>query len=110
MKVQYVKLGFIALLFICIYSNVNVGHAEIVWSDDFEDGDTEGWTITQGNLSAEDGTLRSTVEGKVQGANPDYQYLSLAYYPSTVSVGTWSFDYMLDGALDAPEMAVISCH
>jgi hypothetical protein len=105
MKVNYVKLGFLALLFICLYSNVNV-LAEVVWSDDFEDGDTEGWNIAQGNFSAEDGTLRSTVEGKVQGANPDYQYLSLAYYPSTVSVGTWSFDYMYDGSRDVPELAV----
>ncbi|MHA2428993.1 MAG: hypothetical protein ACXADB_13300 [Candidatus Hermodarchaeia archaeon] len=106
MKVHYVKLGFLALIFICLYSNVNEGHAEVVWSDDFEDGDTEGWNIAQGNFSVEDGTLRSTVEGKVPGASLDRQYLSLAYHPSTVSVGTWSFDYMYDGSLDAPELAV----
>ena len=47
MKVNYVKLGFLALLFICLYSIVVVARAEVVWSEDFNDGDHEGWTVAR---------------------------------------------------------------
>lgn len=73
------------------------------WSDDFDDGDYEGWTITgynfepffadmmtppipiQGNYSAEDGTLLS-LGPRVPGL------AGVASHPSTVAYGTWSFD------------------
>jgi len=87
MKVKYVKLGFIALLFVCLYS-VNVGYADIVWSDDFDDGDFDGWTIGLGEWTV--------INGTIQGQDPDpvqpYCTLSKA---STVVFGTWSFDIML---------------
>ncbi len=73
------------------------------WSDDFDDGDYDGWTITgynfepfyvdmmtppipiKGNYTAEDGTLQSL----------GFRVPSLAgvaSHPSTVAYGTWSFD------------------
>ncbi|MHA2273887.1 MAG: hypothetical protein ACXACI_18710, partial [Candidatus Hodarchaeales archaeon] len=79
MKVQYVKLGFLALLFICLCSNVNVGH-EVVWSDDFNDGDYDGWTPAWGDWSTETNTLG--VIGSYDG---------MIFRNSTVSTGTWSF-------------------
>jgi len=79
MKIYYVKLGFLAFLFICVYTSLSVGHAEVVWSDDFDDGDYDGWEIQRGNWSAENGFLRVSKPGSI-------------YHPSTTSVGTWSFD------------------
>ena len=79
MKGQYVKLGFLALLFICLYSSWNAVQAEVVWSDDFNDGDYDGWGIQRGNWSADNNYLRISNEGDI-------------YHPSAVSKGTWSFD------------------
>ena len=79
MKGQYVKLGFLVLLFFCIYSRFIAVQAEVVWSDDFDDGDYDGWEVKRGNWSAENGFLRISDPGDI-------------YRPSTTSVGTWSFD------------------
>jgi len=58
----------------------------IVWSDDFEDGDIEGWDDLNpaGVISVVDGVL--TIGPKRAG---DMQH------PSDVSTGTWSFDAFL---------------
>jgi len=79
MRDLYVKLGFLALLSICFFSNLRSVQAEVVWSDDFDDGDYDGWEIQRGNWSAENGFLRVSKDGDI-------------YRPSTTSVGTWSFD------------------
>jgi hypothetical protein len=80
----------------------NTCNAEVVWSEDFEDGDLEGWWIAQGNFSVEDGTLRSTVEESFQKV----MFLSVIWHPSTVAVGTWSWDWMFDSPNDSPEIVV----
>jgi hypothetical protein len=80
MKVQYVKLGSLALLFICLYSNVSAGHAEVVWSDDFNDGDYDGWSLNLGEVTAEDQFFRN-LEG-----------YTILCHESNITVGTWSFD------------------
>ena len=103
MKVHHVKLGFLALLFICLYSNVNVGHSEVVWSDDFNDEKLDGWTVVMGQLSAEGGLLHSIESGWI--IDQEYTLQSGAYHPSTVSIGTWSFDFLLNSS-DTPEIAL----
>ena len=55
---------------------MSICKADVVWSDDFDDGDIDGWTIAQGNFSVEDGTLRSTVKEKMGG---DRWFLSVMY-------------------------------
>jgi hypothetical protein len=66
--------------------------ADVVWSDDFNDGNYDGWTIygynftffpptpAVGSFSAADYTLKAT--------GPVYNY---AAHPSSVAYGTWSF-------------------
>ena len=88
MKVNYVKLGFLALLFICVYSNLHAVQAEVVWSDDFDDGDYEGWPAGFGDWAVINGTLQGQEPG------PDTSYCLLKK-PSTVAYGTWSFDVYL---------------
>lgn len=78
------------------------------WSDDFEDGDYDGWTITgydfrpfytdmvtpplpiPGNYSATDKALLS-IGPRVPGL------AGVASHPSTIAYGTWSFDIHITG-------------
>lgn len=57
----------------------------IVWSDNFNDGDLEGWEPwwQKGLYSAENGVLSIKTGGDL-------------YHESTVLTGTWSFDLYLD--------------
>jgi hypothetical protein len=57
--------------------------AATVWSDTFDDGDYDGWTVTYGSYSCTDHSLIST------------QYSSAINRSSSVMVGTWSFDLLL---------------
>lgn len=59
--------------------------AVTVWSDNFSDGDYNGWTVHLGGFSASGTQLEST------GANTNH--ISRA---STVAVGTWSFDWHME--------------
>ena len=85
--------------------------AAVVWVDDFNDGNYNGWTVrgflkidggilgqkkTEGNFSAADSTLRATGEP----ANVKDTLWNLAEHPSSVAYGTWSFDV---NAMDIPE-------
>lgn len=79
--------------------------ASVVWSDNFNDGNYDGWTVyginsykygrsvrTEGSFSAADGTLRATGEPTDEGNLWNY-----IEHPSTVAWGTWSFDvYITD--------------
>jgi len=60
----------------CTFEEVS---ADEVWSDDFQDGDYDNWTIQKGTWTAEDNYLKTTDKGGI-------------YHPSTTTVGTWSFD------------------
>ncbi|MFX1301661.1 MAG: hypothetical protein ACFFDE_12140 [Promethearchaeota archaeon] len=53
--------------------------AAVVWSDDFDDGNYDGWTVVDGNFTAEDHTLRANA---TQGQ-------SRIYFYSPIATGTW---------------------
>ena len=57
----------------------------IAWSDDFEDGDTEGWEVED-----ELGDVFAVEEGIVSFF--DYGYVA---HPSSISNGTWSADVFI---------------
>lgn len=59
--------------------------ADVVWSDDFNDGNYDGWFVDNGTFSAEDHTLKP-----ISGDNT-YTIRHL----SRVTNGTWSFDVLL---------------
>lgn len=63
--------------------------ASTVWSDNFDDGDYSGWTITRGGYSAASNLLR--------GTTTTWNYIE---HPSTTVTGTWSFDYNFYGGED----------
>jgi hypothetical protein len=52
-----------------------------VWSDDFDDGNYDGWTVRTGNFTAEDFTLRANA---TMGESD-------IYINSTVATGTWQW-------------------
>lgn len=55
--------------------------AAILWSDDFDDGNYDGWTVALGNYSISDNTLHADGEG-----------WNRIIHSSTVARGTWSLD------------------
>jgi hypothetical protein len=59
--------------------------AAVVWSDDFDDGNYNGWIEDSGAFSTEDKTLRTVPGDSLYGL----------YYPSYVTTGTWSFDMLV---------------
>jgi hypothetical protein len=61
--------------------------AAIVWSDNFNDGTYNGWTVLSGAFTVEDGILK-TGPGNIDAIRCD------SYGPST---GTWSFDLSASG-------------
>jgi hypothetical protein len=71
----------------------------IVWSDDFEDGDTEGWEeINQvGFISVEEDvlTFRPELGGTIE-------------HQSSVSTGTWSFDVFMTEDLGSGFQFILS--
>ncbi|NHI84120.1 MAG: hypothetical protein EAX81_07440 [Candidatus Thorarchaeota archaeon] len=60
--------------------------AAIEWSDDFEDGNYDEWTVNRGGYSATDGVMRGT-----------YSSFNWAHHSSTTALGTWSFDFYFRG-------------
>jgi hypothetical protein len=60
----------------------------IVWEDDFEDGNLDGWEIpeTGGNFFIENGVLKS-------GQPVEGGFFSAIGHQSAVTSGTWSFDF-----------------
>ncbi|MFX1560990.1 MAG: hypothetical protein ACFFBL_10420 [Promethearchaeota archaeon] len=56
--------------------------AQLVWQDDFEDGNLEGWTVIYSNFTVENGVLRLENDTYPSGE---------IFHSSTGVVGTWSF-------------------
>ena len=83
-KKRLVILGLIAVL-LCgtVLSNL-VSASEFDWSDNFDDGNYDGWTVIQGGFGVTDGVLVGTANG------PGDASCSI-YHESNVSMGTWSF-------------------
>jgi hypothetical protein len=66
--------------------------AAVVWSDDFSDGDYDGWTVHNGTWSASSNALIAT--------NGEGQHnLSNIYFPSNVNYGNFSFDFFQDSTV-----------
>lgn len=57
------------------------------WNDDFEDGDLGDWRVDDGNVTLENGVLQVIPSGNL----PTFWFAEV-YHPSSVSIGTWSFD------------------
>ena len=89
--------GLLMLFFFSLLLTAPI-KASVVWSDNFDDGNLDGWTISgasyysfknsilaEGNFSAADKTLRATGVEK-------YLAYSFATHPTMTTTGTWSWD------------------
>ena len=93
-----VQTTALMILLILSLSSVITSRAAIVFSEDFDDGNFDGWTVTgtslfsgartviaKGNFSATDKTLRAT------GTTKPGAY-SILTHPTITTKGTWSWD------------------
>lgn len=69
---------------------MSLGHPQIaaaeVWSDDFSDGNYDGWTVANGTWSASSNALIAT-----EGVG--LHEVGNIYFPSNVNYGNFSFDF-----------------
>jgi hypothetical protein len=77
--------------------------ADEVWSDDFTDGNYDGWTISD-NSRVYDGAYGwngSDWTAANQYLQLDQEEWGIISYPSNVAYGTWSFDFKANETLSA---------
>ncbi len=92
--------SFIFLILIVLQASPSI--ATEIWSDDFEDGNYDGWTIIDGNYSATTGLLIAA------GEKTDHHRLK---HDSNIAYGTWSFDVYINqtGLISGEHMYVYFC-
>jgi hypothetical protein len=75
----------LSVLFTILFFGVTVNRcaAVLVWNDDFNDGDHNGWTIEVGDYTVDDFVLRPSDDD------------SVIWVTSVTAVGTWTFDLYL---------------
>jgi hypothetical protein len=78
-----------ALFLVATLLSPNTCSGVVVWQDDFNDGNHDGWAIYQGDMGIVDNALVATAA-----------FWSFARYSSTVAYGYWSFDILSE---DAPQ-------
>ena len=79
-------IGLIGLL---LFVSVNPAVAAEVWSDNFDDGNYDGWTVEYGGYRVTDGVLENHfVDLDTHG--------HIIWHSSSVTEGTWSFDVNID--------------
>ncbi|MFW9849805.1 MAG: hypothetical protein ACFFF4_11735 [Candidatus Thorarchaeota archaeon] len=102
-RLIYLCAGFsMFVLSLSLYTSTPSATLEGEWSDDFNDGNIDGWSVQgfststypwqsrPGNITAEDKTMRVYSDAWSQ-----------AYRPSNVAYGSWAFDVQ---CVDTPNM------
>ena len=80
-----VLLGLIGLLVMTSFPVDVVAQLTLDWSDDFDDGNYDGWTVTAGSFAVNSGKL--TVTAMAPG--PAFPVI---LHPSNTTFGNWTFD------------------
>jgi len=76
---------------------LNETGAAVVWADDFNDGNYSDWTIIYGAFSTDNYMLQSLVAQ------------SCINHPSSVIIGTWSFDFIFSGRFSSGANIGFAC-
>ncbi|MHA1943846.1 MAG: hypothetical protein ACW96M_05560 [Candidatus Thorarchaeota archaeon] len=116
-KMDYKIVGLAILFLICWMGYFPLAaRGAVVWSDDFNDGDYDGWTICE-NLVLGSEWPTAGFNGSQWLATNSYLQLDqegkgVITYPSNVAYGTWSFDFKFNetqiGFLSWAEVVIIS--
>ena len=100
LKLNKFLLGVIACSLLLILAlQTPTSTAAVVWSDDFSDGNYDGWTVEEGAFTAVGNSLNTT------GTSPDNSIT----HNSTAAFGFWSFDIFVnesEGSLVAPRWSI----
>ena len=97
-KQDYRIVGFAILFLLCWMGFSPLAcRSAMVWSDDFNDGDYDGWTICE-NLALGSKWPTAGYNGSQWSATNSYLQLDQEGWgvmtrPSNVAYGTWSFDF-----------------
>jgi len=102
MKTRWIQLiSVLAMVAICISVCTTTVNATVVWSDDFDDRDFDGWT-TPNNSRVYDGDYGwngSDWTADNQYLELDQEEWGIITHPSNVVYGTWSFDFRINETL-----------
>ena len=86
-KQQWLRsLTFFIVMLMFVYQPI-MCNAAVVWSDDFDDGNYDGWTVEDGSFSASEYMLEATGD-----------FPNNIHQESSVIWGTWSFDVLIETA------------
>jgi hypothetical protein len=83
MKTRFLKISASLICLVFAFCLVTSSDAAIVWEDNFNDGNYDGWTVSVGDWRVSDGVLETYYVSS---------YIWRIWHPSTQVVGTWSFD------------------
>ncbi|MHA2320447.1 MAG: hypothetical protein ACXACG_02220 [Candidatus Thorarchaeota archaeon] len=83
METDLLRITGILIGLVFVFSLLPQSAATIVWSDNFDDGNFDGWTVTEGSCDASSEYLVGVYNGELRHK---------IWYPSSQIVGTWSFD------------------
>jgi len=96
MKTRWMHLiAGLTMFVLCMSVCTTTTSATVVWSDDFNDGNYDGWTICN-NTELSDGEYGLTNSNWSAANNylqVDHEDLGVITHPSDVAYGTWSFDF-----------------
>jgi hypothetical protein len=92
---NYFVLGLVLLVLFSLLTQSTA--AAIIWADDFDDGNYNGWNVVYGAFSTDENLLRAQI-GQ-----------SCINHPSAVIVGTWSFDFVFSGQISSGANIGFAC-
>jgi hypothetical protein len=94
MKTIWIQLiAGLAMFVLCISVCTTTTNATEGWSDNFNDGDFDGWTICENPVISSGSNWNATSNCLKLD---QYPHGGLITHPSTVAYGTWSFDFKAD--------------
>jgi len=83
LKSKLLKCTGLVIGLIFVFSLFSQSAAAVVWSDNFDDGNYDGWTVTEGAFDVIDGCLVQVSDGDLGHS---------IWHESSQVVGTWSLD------------------
>ncbi|MGD9395703.1 MAG: hypothetical protein PVJ05_04680 [Candidatus Thorarchaeota archaeon] len=99
MKTRWIQLiAGLAMFVLCISIFTTTTDATVIWEDDFDDGNYDGWTVCDNSTLHEgnygwSGSTWSAANYYLQ-LEDDWGIIS---HPSDVAYGRWSFDFKANG-------------
>ncbi|MFW9845902.1 MAG: hypothetical protein ACFFD6_04090 [Candidatus Thorarchaeota archaeon] len=104
MKTKWMNLiaGF-ATFVLCISTCTTTANAEVIWDDNFNDGNYDGWTICDNAALAAQFAAYGFTESQWSAADNylklDQEGWGIISHPSNIAYGTWSFDIKVNETL-----------